>query len=123
MLVLRVEAEMVRIGGGGAWEGPVFLGLDHGGTEVSGPLVTYGWDRDRRNQGVGAQSMFSWGRCGMRLYRWQEGSLGTGSQAPLLPVGLEPFYLTLISTQYIDWLCLREPSENFPEGKEPLERF
>lgn len=37
---------MVRIGGGGAWEGPVFLGLDHGDTEVSGPLVTHGWDRE-----------------------------------------------------------------------------
>lgn len=46
MLILRVEAEMVRIGGGGAWEGPVFLGLDHGDTEVSGPLVTHGWDRE-----------------------------------------------------------------------------
>lgn len=43
----------------------------------------------------------------MRLYPWQEGSLGTGSQAPVLPVGLDPFYLTLISTQYID--CLAVP--------------
>lgn len=63
--------------------------------------------RDRRNQGVGAQFMCSWGRYGSRLTHGRKGTWAQEARLLVLPVSLDALYLTLISTQYTD--CLAVP--------------